>query len=117
MSDIKPAPPVIQSVSEFIQENNFTAISKVRISDNGYPLVTFLKTVEGKNVGTNVLFSKGAADKAKAHEGKSFVPAVKEQALKIVRYVAEDGEERIKLGRGNLLYDDATSILDDLDGL
>ena len=89
-----------QEVVSFVKDNGFTAISKVRISEeNSYPIVTFIKTIDGKTEAENVFFSKGAATLVSLDMTPK--EAIIDNDLKICYTTNADGEDRIKLGRAN----------------
>lgn len=89
-------------VKDYCISNGFTNIVKtVRINSNNLPYLTFIKVVDGKNVGENIYFSK--AGSKLVDEG---VVIDKELMSKfsIGETTNAEGEKRIKLctqGEGN----------------
>jgi hypothetical protein len=53
----------MMDVKSFCKKMGFTAFNKtVNTNVNGYPFITFLSNVDGKNIAQNVYFSKRASE-------------------------------------------------------
>jgi hypothetical protein len=83
-------------VQEFCATNKVSAISQVRVNENGYPFLTFLSpNFEGG--AQNIYFSKSNAMKVKVGDNPKDL-GLKDYVLKTTTNA--QGEERLKLTTG-----------------
>jgi hypothetical protein len=83
------------SVQDFMKSNNYSnVVPMIRENSNGYPYITFIKNVEGKNVGENIYFSKKGSAIVTSGEviSKGFF-----NPFKVATVTNAAGESRVKL--------------------